>query len=90
MRTIEVHGDEAHGALPNTQPFDGDTKVTLAGRNPGGTGPPGGPWKAVGGGAATGLGDGACVVVGSGDDTTVVGAGTPMIRTTRSGDSCSK
>src|SRR5438094_7297095 len=79
VRTIDVHGGDGQRALPSTHPFDGDTNVTLAARNPGGTGPPGGPWKAVDRGAATGLGDGAGAVVGS-DGTAVVTGGTLVIR----------
>src|SRR5581483_3852712 len=85
VRTIDVHGGDAHGAVPSTQPFDGDTNVALAARNPDGTGPPGGPWKTVDGGAATGFGAADATVVGAvvglGAGTAVVGAGgRPVIR----------
>jgi hypothetical protein len=48
VRSNEVHGGEAHGAVPSTQPVLSDTKVTETGVKPLGTGPPGGPaWGTV-------------------------------------------
>ncbi|HET9733167.1 MAG TPA: hypothetical protein VFP54_10875 [Acidimicrobiales bacterium] len=47
MRTTEVHGAVAHGAVPSTQPRVAETKVTDCGRKPAGTGPPGGPVTVV-------------------------------------------
>jgi hypothetical protein len=60
VRTIEVHGWTAHGAVPRTQPSLADTKVIDTGSNPGGTGPPAAAadpaWEAAGdAGAAAGL-----------------------------------
>lgn len=42
VRTTEVHGRCAHGAVPSTQPSLGDMKVIEMGSKPAGTGPPGG------------------------------------------------
>src|SRR5215472_2846142 len=54
VRTIEVHGACAHGAVPSTNASSGDTHVTDVAANPAGTGPagvrPAGPAE-VGGGA---------------------------------------
>jgi hypothetical protein len=47
VRTTEVHGGEAQGAVPSTHPRAADTKVTDAGVNPRGTGPPAGPATAT-------------------------------------------
>ncbi|MGH3300726.1 MAG: hypothetical protein ACRDOK_03405 [Streptosporangiaceae bacterium] len=57
VRTIEVHGWTAHGAVPRTQPSVADTKVIDTGSNPGGTGPPAGAAgeTAGEGGAAAGV-----------------------------------
>jgi hypothetical protein len=54
VRTIEVHGWTAHGAVPRTQPSLADTNVIDTGSNPAGTGPPAGPTGPAGDVAATG------------------------------------
>jgi hypothetical protein len=54
VRTIEVHGWAAHGAVPSTQPSLADTNVIDTGSNPGGTGPPAGPAGPAGDAAAAG------------------------------------
>jgi hypothetical protein len=43
VRTIDVHGADAQGAVPSTQPSLSETKVADWTPNPGGTGPPAGP-----------------------------------------------
>jgi hypothetical protein len=52
VRTIEVHGGVAHGAVPSTKASLGETNVTEVAANMAGTGPPAG-WSA---GAIVGVG----------------------------------
>lgn len=48
VRTMEVHGGCAHGAVPSTQPDAALMKLVEYTLNPDGTGPPDGPTGAAG------------------------------------------
>lgn len=48
VRTMEVHGGCAHGAVPSTQPCAALMKLVEYALNPDGTGPPDGPTGTTG------------------------------------------